>query len=345
MGPWRALRPRLAPSAWALPTALRCSTLAAHVDRPAPNKYVQLESLANDGASPDAMFEFMSEQLITSRLELYVHAGGEDAAYGVSEAGLARLARAVERLPLQELVLYGAVGGEGAAAVAAAVRHHPHLRRLCIFNAQVGPQGAAALADALSANCELSHLELSYCGLLVDGLLPLAEALRSNTKLEALDLRASELCRTPLTHASDEKHHVSYDGIASLVEALSVNKGLQNLNLSQNEIGCAGAKLLEQCLTRNDALQVLTLRLNSIDTEGAVALAERLVDNTSLTRLDLRDNKELSPSLLNVLQEVFKRRKELGRPPLAVLHDTNIPRRSKKIRNKTKGDRALPDEG
>jgi len=61
----------------------------------------------------------------------------------------------------------------------------------------------------------------------------------------------------------------------------------EQLYLSRNGIGAAGAAMLADALMANRTLRVLGLDSNSIGDEGAAAMARALATNRSLTRVCL----------------------------------------------------------
>ena len=76
-----------------------------------------------------------------------------------------------------------------------------------------------------------------------------------------------------------------------MVERIRANDStLTYLDLSNNNIGDAGATALATALHTNISLTALSLYNNNIGDAGATALATALHTNTSLTTLDLRYN-------------------------------------------------------
>eukprot|EP00966_Prymnesium_polylepis_P171591 3967213-Prymnesium_polylepis.1 len=184
------------------------------------HKFDVLEGIINAGAPSSALYEYLHENSI-SRLEHYVRSGDDDAAFGISEAGVIRLASAMQNSSDsdQELLLYGALGVAGAHAVGDALLRCSSLRRLAIFDTRIGPEGTAALARALAVNTGLSSLELSC---------------EANARLEplALDAPSCPETRTARPRASD--NDMRPEGLTALAEALRSNTGLGLLDLSGN---------------------------------------------------------------------------------------------------------------
>ncbi|XP_062896099.1 NACHT, LRR and PYD domains-containing protein 3-like [Mobula hypostoma] len=80
-------------------------------------------------------------------------------------------------------------------------------------------------------------------------------------------------------------------GAEDLVSALSTNPSLTELDLSINELGDSGVKLVSEAL-RNPECKIQKLRLGNVGLtdSGAEDLASALSTNPSLTELDLRSN-------------------------------------------------------
>ncbi|XP_059814419.1 NACHT, LRR and PYD domains-containing protein 12-like [Hypanus sabinus] len=80
-------------------------------------------------------------------------------------------------------------------------------------------------------------------------------------------------------------------GAEDLVSALSTNRSLTKLDLSGNELGDSGVKLVFAAL-RNPECKIQRMGLNNVGLtdSGAEDLASALSTNPSLTELDLNDN-------------------------------------------------------
>ena len=78
--------------------------------------------------------------------------------------------------------------------------------------------------------------------------------------------------------------------VASLAEAIKVNPTVTHLNLTDNNIGDAGAASLAEAMKVNTTLTQLSLWDNNIGAAGAASLAEAMKVNTTLTQLSLWDN-------------------------------------------------------
>ena len=78
--------------------------------------------------------------------------------------------------------------------------------------------------------------------------------------------------------------------IASLAEAMKVNKTLTQLYLGNNNIGDAGAAFLSEAIKVNTTLTQLSLSFNKIGAAGAAFLSEAIKVYTTLTQLHLHSN-------------------------------------------------------
>ncbi|XP_067835988.1 NACHT, LRR and PYD domains-containing protein 3-like isoform X1 [Heptranchias perlo] len=132
------------------------------------------------------------------------------------------------------------------------------------------------LSSALSTNRSLTVLNLSYNKLGDSGVKLLSEALRNpDCKIQKL-----ELCANDLTDSCTE----------DLVSALSTNRSLTVLNLSQNKLGDSGVKLLSAAL-RNPDCKIQELDLTDVGfTDSCTDLVSALHENQSLTDLSLGSN-------------------------------------------------------
>jgi hypothetical protein len=85
-------------------------------------------------------------------------------------------------------------------------------------------------------------------------------------------------------------NNIGPDGAVALGRALESNNTLQRLYLGNNNIGPEGAVALGRALESNNTLQELYLRNNNIGPEGAVALGRALESNNTLQELSLNWN-------------------------------------------------------
>jgi Ran GTPase-activating protein (RanGAP) involved in mRNA processing and transport len=144
-------------------------------------------------------------------------------------------------------------------------------------NCSVGDEGAIALAAALSlrhSNIPLKELGPAGCGIESEGAAALGRALPQNQTLEIMRLDMNGRNRN--------------EGAIAVVDGLSVNKSLKELNFGNCGVGNAGVAALGRTLKTNSQLKDLDLSSDDgIGNEGIIAVAQGLTDNDSLVRLNL----------------------------------------------------------
>ncbi|XP_060760279.1 NACHT, LRR and PYD domains-containing protein 12-like isoform X2 [Neoarius graeffei] len=181
------------------------------------------------------------------------------------DSGVKRLCAVLENphCKLEILGLWGCgVSDEGCAALSSALRSNPsHLRYLNLNNNNLGDSGVKRLCAGLeNPHCKLETLRLYDCRVSDEGCAALSSALRSNpSHLRELDLSDNNLGDSGVKRlcAGLENPHckleilwlrgcgVSDEGCAAMSSAMRSNPShLRELNLSRNEIGDSGVKLL-----------------------------------------------------------------------------------------------------
>ncbi|XP_059818069.1 NACHT, LRR and PYD domains-containing protein 12-like isoform X3 [Hypanus sabinus] len=137
--------------------------------------------------------------------------------------------------------------------------------------------GAEDLTSALSTNPSLMELQLTGNKLGDSGVKLVSAALRNpECKIQTLCLRDVGLTDS---------------GAEDLVSALSINPSLMELDLSNNELGDTGVKLVSAALRNPECkIQKLVLNYVGLTDSGAEDLASALSTNPSLTQLDLSGN-------------------------------------------------------
>ncbi|XP_072893343.1 NACHT, LRR and PYD domains-containing protein 3-like [Hemitrygon akajei] len=162
--------------------------------------------------------------------------------------------------------------------VSAALRNPEcKIQKLVMSGVCLTDSGAEDLASSLSTNPTLTELDLSYNKLGDSGVKLLVAALRNpECKIQKLELKCVGLTDS---------------GAADLASALSTKPSLTELNLSYNELGDSGVKLVSGAL-RNPECKIQKLWLESVGLtdSGAEDLVSALSTNKSLTELDLRSN-------------------------------------------------------
>ncbi|XP_072894458.1 NACHT, LRR and PYD domains-containing protein 3-like isoform X1 [Hemitrygon akajei] len=171
------------------------------------------------------------------------------------------------------------LGDSGVKLVSVALRNAEcKIQKLWLWDVSLTYSGAEDLASALSTNTSLTELDMSENELGDSGVKLVSAALRNlECKIQTL-----EMIDVGLTDS----------GAEDLVSALSTNTSLMELNLSNNELGDSGVKLVSAAL-RNPECKIQKLGLIDVGLtdSGAEDLASALSTNPLLTGLDLSENK------------------------------------------------------
>ncbi|XP_072107078.1 NACHT, LRR and PYD domains-containing protein 3-like [Mobula birostris] len=194
----------------------------------------------------------------------------------------------------QELGLSGnELGDSGVKLVSAALRNPEcKIEKLELNNVGLTDSGAEDLVSALSTNPSLSELSLSDNKLRDSGVKPMSAALRNpECKIQKLWLNCVGLTDS---------------GAEDLVSVLSTKPSLTELDLSVNELGDSGVRLVSAVL-RNPECKIQKLGLNCVGLtdSGAEDLASALSTNPSVTELNLSDN-ELGDSGVKLVSAALR---------------------------------------
>ena len=176
------------------------------------------------------------------------------------------------------------IGNDGALALASSIKSCLSLCKLNLSCNHIGDEGSMALVNAIK-NCKEFELLLwnnnitKHC---IDALLQI----KNNVIIDTLDI---------------ESLGIGYNGVAALVSCppepvssqigrVDSNLSLHSLNLSSNNIGVCGTKILIISLRTFTNLQSLNLSHNNIGSDGAIALANALRHCHNLHLLDISEN-------------------------------------------------------
>ncbi|XP_059816980.1 NACHT, LRR and PYD domains-containing protein 3-like [Hypanus sabinus] len=168
---------------------------------------------------------------------------------------------------------------------------------------ELGDSGVKLVSVALrNPECKIQILWLGDVGLTDSGVEDLASALSTNTSLTELDMSENKLGDSGVKNVSAALRNpeckiqklgltrvsLTDSGAEDLVSALSANPSLMELNLSGNELGDSGVKLLSAAL-RNPECKIQKLWLDKVGLtdSGTEELISALSTNPSLTVLNL----------------------------------------------------------
>ena len=174
-----------------------------------------------------------------------LHLGGNN----IGDDGAVALAKALHHnSTLNSLDFYhNTIGDAGAVALAEALHHNSTLNSLHLGGNNIGDDGAVALAKALHHNSTLNSLDFYHNNIGDAGAVALAKALHHNSTLNTLNLYGN---------------NIGDAGAVALAKALHHNSTLNSLNLnSNNNIGENGTYQLVQALTVNKSIDILNIPL------------------------------------------------------------------------------------
>ncbi|XP_072133414.1 uncharacterized protein [Mobula birostris] len=195
----------------------------------------------------------------------------------------------------------------GVEQLASALSTNPSLMELNLNDNKLGDSGVKLVSEALrNSKCKIQKLWLRNVGLTDSGAQDLVSALRTNPSLKELSLNDNKLedsgvklvsAALRISECKIQKLWLrnvglTDSGVEDLASALSTNPSLTELNLSANELGDSGVKLVSAALTNSKfCIQKLWLSDVGLTANGAKDLISTLSTNRSLKELSLNDNK------------------------------------------------------
>lgn len=211
----------------------------------------------------------------------------------------------------------------------------PHILDLTAFTLTVGT--CCALGKVLSHDVGFSELLLTDCMLNEEGVKQILSGLHTNTSLELLDLRGNNLSQTSakslgiflrenhtLKSISLEWNNLGVweDSFRLLCEGLTVNTGLETLDLRNNQLNYVAAQHLASALHSNKSLRCLDVRWNNIGLIGGKALQNAVQHSQHLIKCEVTGN-NLPSDLSNSIEQ-------------SVLYNQDRVVQDTMIRNRTK---------
>ena len=160
-----------------------------------------------------------------------------------------------------------------AKALVGALANYAHLQTLVLWSANLQEEGTKGIANYLGKNRTLLTLELTDCGINEMGCKSLSDALEKNTVLTRLCLDFNQIGNRG----------------AQLLEGLSFNRALANLELSYCGLTAAAGPLLADGLMKCPTLKTLELKGNELGAEGVLAVLGANKAKPGLFHLGLAD--------------------------------------------------------
>eukprot|EP00027_Filamoeba_sp_ATCC50430_P005257 CAMPEP_0168554154 /NCGR_PEP_ID=MMETSP0413-20121227/7628_1 /TAXON_ID=136452 /ORGANISM="Filamoeba nolandi, Strain NC-AS-23-1" /LENGTH=804 /DNA_ID=CAMNT_0008584875 /DNA_START=114 /DNA_END=2528 /DNA_ORIENTATION=- len=169
---------------------------------------------------------------------------------------------------------------------------------------ELGPIGAGTVATSIRASRNIYYLIAKNCAFKKEGLTKIVEQLADNSVLRAIDLGGNfregtsakmvklleKLAQTLMKHPTLEHLGISGDGnkcaigksIQPIIDCLSHNPNLIELDISGNKLGDQLAISISDALRQNNRLKSLSWDNNNISIGGWLALANALGTNKTL---------------------------------------------------------------
>lgn len=194
---------------------------------------------------------------------------------------------------LNTLVLRGnAIGDVGAVAIGKMLEHNRSLKVLDVSSCSIGNEGGAAIGSGLSNNSILETLNLdkNNIGSGKDYSL-FSEGLTHNNTLERLHLSANGMAD------NNDQTDITLVWGDVIAKALSNNKSLQYLDLSNNDLSEVS---IVDAIASHPSITNVNLSDNGfecISIETQLKLAERMTGTSSSIEVDLSFNALSSPPL------------------------------------------------
>ncbi|CAG9322205.1 unnamed protein product [Blepharisma stoltei] len=211
----------------------------------------------------------------------------------ISSPGAAHLSSIWKTLEgLKVLLLSGnLINYQACQALSNGISEIRSLEYLDLSNNLIKTQGAIIFAPVLKSLKNLKILDLSYNEIKTAGLLGILNNFEENKEIQAIKLKGNCL------------NFEAGDHVKTLMEKFEY---LNDLDLSQNQLGVEGIRLISAHISEN--IEILNLSWNSIGEEGIGHLVSALPQLSSLRQLHLAGNligasgmKALAPCLSSIM--------------------------------------------
>jgi len=213
---------------------------------------------------------------------------------------------------------------EGAARIVTALAMHNKLRKLTLCFGNTGGW-CDALAQLLrNPNSKLKELDIGRNYIDDEGATVLGNALAKNNTLKKLSLYGNqritstgwmafsscclENANSSLEELNLSENNIGDDGVAAFAAALVNNTTLEVLDMSYAQsVSAAGwGTFFNLLMNSNSALETLDLSTNHIGDEGVASMVDSLANMSSLKCLNLRDNQFITATGWRTLSNLLR---------------------------------------
>lgn len=209
---------------------------------------------------------------------------------------------------------YYCVNPTGVRAMAIALQYNRHVKILDFTDNFLTDDACYHLGQMLSSNACLRELNMSGCRIRPSGALRLFTGLIINRSLEVLHLNRNELGDMGIEHLANavmagvpvkkiylSKNNIGEKGITALADALDVNNRFVVVDLSWNKLYVGLIRLLN-VLSGNEDLQEVNLSWNNIAGARNGIAIKQLLTAPKLSHLDLSNNRLAGDATVKIIQ-------------------------------------------
>ncbi len=226
----------------------------------------------------------------------------------VTPEGMVIILRALCRVPLQELHMFGCnLQTKVSHALSAVLKANQSLLKLNLKSCIITDHEALHLAEGFHHSAALQEVNMMGISVSDLGAIAIADGLLHSKTLKVLSIggiqgRLFLMSGTTGTTSMETTHlppeltlnmscnQVGDSGATAIAEALRHNQTLTTLNMSQNRVGDSGATAIAEAVCHNQTLTTLDMSENRVGYSGATAIVEALRHNQTLTTLDMSWN-------------------------------------------------------